>query len=395
MNIIFLYTGSNGFPLGDAYTNRVLSLAKGLMANACNVKILILYPGREIGVPGKRGIYEDIPYEYRCIFKTAKHKWRKKLRGGIGIILSSSSILFQNRNTDVVISFSESFYQNFFLSLAAKLKNIIFLREVNEYPRAVLNKNSTDIGYFTKLRIRLGTRGIDGFIMINKGLKNFFSSSLNIKKPVLIIPIVVEKERFRRIPENEIRDFITYCGNLDGAKDGIDILIRSFSKIAASYPSLKLRLIGAFKDSAQHHIITGIIEDLNIQDKVEITGFINREELPALLSESRILALARPDNTQAKGGFPTKLGEYLATARPVIVTAVGDIPDYIVDGENAHLATPGDADSFSSKIDLVLSDYDKALKIAGKGYGLVETQFNPGFQGKRIMSFIKSLRGGS
>ena len=48
-----------------------------------------------------------------------------------------------------------------------------------------------------------------------------------------------------------------------------------------------------------------------------------------------MLVLARPDNIQAKGGFPTKLGEYLATGNPVVVTKVGEIPNYLIDGVNA------------------------------------------------------------
>ncbi len=54
-----------------------------------------------------------------------------------------------------------------------------------------------------------------------------------------------------------------------------------------------------------------------------------------------------PDSKQAQGGFPTKLGEYLATGNPVCATTVGEIPDYLVDGESVYFAVPGSVDSFA------------------------------------------------
>ena len=50
--------------------------------------------------------------------------------------------------------------------------------------------------------------------------------------------------------------------------------------------------------------------------------------------------MARPDSRQARGGFPTKLGEYLATGKPVCVTKVGEITVYLEDNVSAFLAEP-------------------------------------------------------
>ena len=77
--------------------------------------------------------------------------------------------------------------------------------------------------------------------------------------------------------------------------------------------------------------------------------------------------MSRPNNIQAKYGFPTKLGEYLATGRPVIVTAVGDIPFYLDDGVNAFIAEPNNIQSFADKLEECFSNEDKAIKIGQKG----------------------------
>jgi glycosyltransferase involved in cell wall biosynthesis len=104
-----------------------------------------------------------------------------------------------------------------------------------------------------------------------------------------------------------------------------------------------------------------------------------------------VLALARPRSLQAQGGFPTKLGEYLATGNPVVVTKVGDIPLYLTDNETAFLAEPNDVDSFAKKIEFVLSNPDIAMKVGEAGKRLTQEVFNYKYQANNIVEFISSF----
>lgn len=60
--------------------------------------------------------------------------------------------------------------------------------------------------------------------------------------------------------------------------------------------------------------------------------------MPQMLKNAEALVLDRPNSLQAQYGFPTKLGEYLLTGNPVVVTKVGDIPLYLKDGVSALLS---------------------------------------------------------
>ena len=115
-------------------------------------------------------------------------------------------------------------------------------------------------------------------------------------------------------------------------------------------------------------------------------------KIPDFLQKSAVLVLARPDNIQAKGGFPTKLGEYLATGRPVLVTTVSDIPIYIKHKQNGFLARPGSAVDFAEKLEDILSDYDMAERVGVEGKKLANTHFNNIYQAKRIIEFIDRVR---
>jgi glycosyltransferase involved in cell wall biosynthesis len=118
---------------------------------------------------------------------------------------------------------------------------------------------------------------------------------------------------------------------------------------------------------------------------------VNRNELPAYLCSALLLVLSRPKNIQAEGGFPTKLGEYLATGRPVVVTKVGEIPEYLTDEVNAFLAEPDNADAFALRVLYALSNAELADKVGANGKKLAYSTFNYKVQSQNLISFISNL----
>lgn len=108
--------------------------------------------------------------------------------------------------------------------------------------------------------------------------------------------------------------------------------------------------------------------------------------MPSYLLNAQLLLLARPANIQAKGGFPTKLGEYLTTGRPVVITKVGEIPDYLTDGENAFMAEPDNPLSFALKVEEALTDTENARAIGLNGKKLAVTIFNYKTQGLEMIN---------
>jgi glycosyltransferase involved in cell wall biosynthesis len=121
----------------------------------------------------------------------------------------------------------------------------------------------------------------------------------------------------------------------------------------------------------QNSVISKFKEDFtreNLIDNVIFTGLIPYKQIPEKLKSCDVLVLARPSGTQAEAGFPTKLGEYLASKKPVVITKVGDIPAFFTDGFNALLAEPDSPGSVANKISWVKDNPDEAAVIAQNGY---------------------------
>ena len=93
----------------------------------------------------------------------------------------------------------------------------------------------------------------------------------------------------------------------------------------------------------------------------------------------------------ADAGFPSKVTEYLATGKPVLVSKVGDIPFYLNDCENAFIAEPDSIESFVQKLDFILCNYKFALEVGKCGKKLSESIFSYEYQALKIISYLKSI----
>ena len=103
------------------------------------------------------------------------------------------------------------------------------------------------------------------------------------------------------------------------------------------------------------------------------------------------MALDRPDNIQAKYGFPTKLGEYLLTGNPVVITSVGDIPLFLRDGYSVLLAEPNSPNSFSAKLNWALENPDISHRIGEEGRKIAELEFDSQTETNKIIKVIHGI----
>jgi glycosyltransferase involved in cell wall biosynthesis len=122
------------------------------------------------------------------------------------------------------------------------------------------------------------------------------------------------------------------------------------------------------KDSPCHFLFIGdgdertaterMIEAAGQKDRATFTGRIAHARVATYLDACDILV--SPHVLAADGsdffGSPTKLFEYMAMARPVVASRLGQIAGIIVDGENGLLVEPNDADSLAQAIERLAND---------------------------------------
>ena len=200
--------------------------------------------------------------------------------------------------------------------------------------------------------------------------------------------MVADPARFNNLVKQQTEPYIAYCGTATNTKDGVDELIKAFAKTVARHPEYKLYIIGSTPSKKQRFDNYELVRELGIDKNVKFTGVVPSSAIPQMLKNASILALDRPNNLQAKYGFPTKLGEYLLTANPVVITSVGDIPLFLKDNESALIAKPQDAKCFSDKLSWAIDHPQEASAIGLKGKQVCEEHFNSMIETKKIIDII-------
>jgi len=265
-------------------------------------------------------------------------------------------------------------------------KKYKILKEESENPN-VYRPGKNVISWFIFKRIHY--RLFDGFLLMTEKLISYFKENYS-DTPVAHIPMTVDIDRFQQKKTNPEKR-IAYVGSLNDNKDGIFILLEAFKNVQREIDDYYLLICGHFSSLAQKKKIQKYISDNEIENKVIFKQNVSNLEIPKILINSKFLILPRPNSLQAQHGFPTKLGEYLATGNPVIVTDVGEITHYLQDNITAYISQPGDVNSLKFKILKAIKNENRSKEIGKKGREVAEIYFNNKVQTRRIIEFIYTL----
>lgn len=360
--------------LGEAWTNRVLGYAKGLAEIGYHVDLcyLITDTGRT-------------PYNIRIngvnvVNFWEKDNWLEKRFRFFSFIANYLRARRYIKSSDTVFIYGG---ERYLVNLAKRCHARVFV-EITEHPYVNNTRNKHNID-----KQQLFYKKIDGLVVISDILKGYYLSIGIPESKILRTNMFVDENRFKSIKKENSYAYIAYCGIISLNKDGVDVLLKAFSIFIENNPGFKLMLIGRFESDKTKMKLMRIVQQLCLSDKVEFTGQLPPNEVARLLVNARILALARPDNIQSRNGFPTKLGEYLSTKNPVVVTSVGEIPLFIKNGYNGYLARPGDPIDFSDKLSWVAHNYEEACIAANRGFELVNDEFSYLCQSQKLSDFIK------
>ncbi len=387
---ILIFT-TNPFPYGMAATNRIISYAKGFIKNGKNVEVICMRRTESIenvyNIKNK-GYYQGIKYTYLSE-SPIKSKFfvLRRFHNFSSLVLLFIFSIKKTDNETVSIYYASKTSLLFVLWLINILIGGIILKEESEHPDIYLR----DKNYFSRILFgKIHYKLFDGFLLMTKSLILYFT--LKTKVPCVQIPMTVELDRFDKIAKKNSKklNHIVYTGVLDDNKDGIDILINAFAEVVKKYDNYKLYLYGSVHSKEKMQKYQRLIRQLKITQLVYFKGRVSRDAITRKIINAKILVLPRPDSIQAQNGFPTKLGEYLATGNPTLVTSVGEIPDYLTDSKNSYIAIPGDAISLKNKMFEIIENYSKAKEVGLKGRQIAEIHFNNINQTKKIISFIEN-----
>lgn len=131
--------------------------------------------------------------------------------------------------------------------------------------------------------------------------------------------------------------------------------------------SIQLILVG---DGAERRNLEDLIQQLNLQERVKITGFVSEPEL--FLAQADLFVL--PSFSE---GFGIAAVEAMLLGVPILCSKVGGIPEFVVDGETGWLFDPENQKEFIDKLKFILKmDRKTRDEIGIKGRDSVAERFS-------------------
>jgi glycosyltransferase involved in cell wall biosynthesis len=395
-----IYIITNGqFPNGMAATNRTKCFAKAIISQGLSCKVLIYtrterYGKKPKNIDGK-GVFEGIPFQY--MGKTplrGKNPFIRKFHD-LADKFRLLSYLFQHlKKNDIVISVvgqDADFVQA--LIKLIHFKQAKFVRELCELPYGTGKETPKAIkkrDYILKKQFP----SCDGIIAISDKLMNLAKEYASNKCHIIKIPILVDFEKYY-IPDKSsdaTTPYIFHSGTLYEQKDGFIGMLEAFGKATelVKKPILFIST-GTISKSPHREEIKRIINQYHLKDKVFFTGYISDEELKENLSKASLVIINKYLNQQNTYCFSTKLGEYLAAGKPVIITNVGEAMNWLKDGESAYIVEPNDTDSLAKAIVEAFNNSEKRKMIGINGQKICKKCFDYRNYGAKLQHFFNSI----
>ena len=385
---------SSPFPIGCASVVRIFAYCKGLVSNNVNCEIVVFKPhvkGSSIPIKGN---IDGVKFQYAHQRDSSRSiLYKNFIDRPISLLKSIQLITRLNRIQSfdyLLLSFDALKYLYFFVPILRWCGyKLIFIGD--EYPPDIRDKGKDKITGISKILYKFIFKFIKARILINENLKTYFNEIAGCKT-THILPSIVDVERFT-INSNQSFPkikYLCYVGGMDLSNDNVDLIIEAFNDIHKQYPFLYLYLYGAPKDTDKQ-ILQKIIDKYQLHDRVLFKGKVAFEDVPKVLMNAYVLVTSQSKSKRAEGGLPTKLGEYLMSGIPSLVSDVSVISQFLKDGEHLFIVTPDNKKLYVEKLQYILNNYPLALEVAMKGKCFFMKNFNCSKVAYDLKLFLESL----
>jgi glycosyltransferase involved in cell wall biosynthesis len=391
INIVFM--GSFTYPDGMAGTKRIQHAIDALRrVPDVFVRVVLL---RQLSCEnGYSGLHEGISYHTIMGGMT-----RYKLMILFPVLYIKSFLFFkQCRRKDcrnIIYHYGPVIFENIVpLWLAKYLGYKIVFDIVEDYDVAGILSRSffhrIRIGGITKLQYQM--RNIaSGFIVISSHLEGKYKIFTRGKLPVHYRPISIDMNKFLSKSDYKMNNIVSlfYAGSF-GKKDGLLELIDAFDSLAAKRDNVRLILTGRGDNEAMQAFFSRV--DVSpFKDRIEYKGYLDDNTYYDMLNVSDIHCMTRVDLAYANAGFPFKLGEYLASGKPVIASRVSDVDRFLINKESAMLVKPGDSEEIMRAAEFLIDNPKAASLIGRQGREVAFSHFDHRVQGEALLSFLRRL----
>ena len=251
----------------------------------------------------------------------------------------------------------------------------LFVAGVEARPKIVVSRRVAFGGHpssFSRWKYR---HGADHYIAISRAAADSVIAHGVSEDKISIVPSCYPNEPdFTRKNSCQLREQIgvdrktRVIGTIGGLTKikGQRVLLDAFRTVLEDHPDTVLVIAG---EGPERDALTERIQDLGIEDKVFLLGFV--EDLSVFYEDVGVFVL--PSFSE---GLNTSILQAMAWEIPCVASDVGGVPDAIEPEREGLLVPPGDPEALSGAIARLLSDSDLSDRLARSAGKKAVSQFS-------------------
>lgn len=310
------------------------------------------------------------------------------LNYGIFSILSVIYVLCTFWRYDCIVTMSAP-HTTFLPGLVGKVMGLDWVVDIFD----LWIDNAADLGYIDDESLphravswleRVSFACTDSITVITETMGEYYESKYpRLSFDMHVIPFGVDTELFTPDVEAANSTEIIYTGNL-GTGQAFVPFLRGFADVDGNP---ELLLVGGGERRTELEELT---TELGIEDRVTFAGYVDREEIPALLAGADVSLVPLKTEYQLDYARPTKLLETMAVGTPYVASAVEEI-DSLSDQWGAGYAVENEPEEVEAALQSILSDGTRSNLMADRGIELINQEHHWGAIGEAASRSIPEV----
>jgi glycosyltransferase involved in cell wall biosynthesis len=190
-----------------------------------------------------------------------------------------------------------------------------------------------------------------------------------------VVPLTLPLEYRRNAEPAPSRDpnLVLFAGWLNERK-GLHSLLEAMPHVLRECPSAHLVAIGGkvrFGEEYENKL-QAIIDKHQFRSRVTFTGHLQPSEVKQYLEKAAVVVIPE----QYENMSPLLMIEAMSMAKPLVISRVGGVPEYVEHGVNGWMADPLDPLDFARNIVIVLKDASLAARAGERARATILAKCN-------------------
>ncbi len=388
-HIVFVRRGV-GFPNAMATADRIRRIGGALAAENARVTLLTVgssEPPHRVVNTEARGNFEGIDYEYTSGTTIRADSFIRRrlidIRAHMVAVWRILTLDKRHEHPSIFLGYDMDGPRllNYLAWGAAELRGIPVYIEVNERAWSMMD----DKRWYSFVSPLFGT---DGAVVISELLAKWAREATEGRPSykVLQIPILASGAEFQDLSLGPPKPYVVFSGSIAYAST-MRFIVEAMEKVWQALPDHKLVLTGYKETDADWRALVDWIAGRGRLEQVNLLSYLPRNDLLKLYGEAKALLIPLFSDVQSAARFPTKIGEYLYSSRPVVITSASEVDRYFRDGESAYIAEGDTVDAYGDALIRALTD-ERASVVGRNGRRVAEKNFEVSLYRRELINFF-------